>query len=84
LTDVVQAITYHVEYHNSRYFIVDYLQLVTVDKVREIHDRVEIVSHTLREVAMRARVYVNTGLPVSKHNLEIALNELEALDDPAR
>ncbi len=74
LTDVVQAITYHVEYHNSRYFIVDYLQLVTVDKVREIHDRVEIVSHTLREVAMRQQlVLVN----LSQFNREQSRNRDE-------
>lgn len=56
LSDVIRTILYHVEYHNSRYFVLDYLQLVQVDGVSEIQPRMEVVSHTLREMAAKHRL----------------------------
>lgn len=56
LRDVVNAITYHVEYYGSRYFVVDYLQLVQVDNVSDIQPRMEVVSNTLRALAAKHQI----------------------------
>ena len=74
LTDVVRAITYHVEYHAVRYVVVDYLQLVTVDGGGKINERMEQVSHTLREVAMKQRVVL---VQLSQFNRETSANRAE-------
>lgn len=74
LTDVVRAISYHVEYHAVRYVVVDYLQLVTVDGVHELVARMEQVSHTLREVAAKQQVVL---VQLSQFNRQTSANRAE-------
>jgi KaiC/GvpD/RAD55 family RecA-like ATPase len=51
LTDVVACIKYYHEVHGSRYFVVDYLQLIWTANTASIHDRMEVVAHHLRDLA---------------------------------
>jgi hypothetical protein len=56
LADVTALIKYHAEVHGSRYFIVDYLQLAWTANTHSIHDRMELVAHTLRDTAQSLNV----------------------------
>jgi hypothetical protein len=56
LADVTALMKYHAEVHGSRYFIVDYLQLAWTANTHSIHDRMELVAHTLRDTAQSLNV----------------------------
>lgn len=53
LTDVVACIKHYAEMYGSKYFIVDYLQLVYTSGGHSINERMEMVSHQLRETALQ-------------------------------
>ena len=74
LVDVVRSIDYHVEYHGVRFVVVDYLQLVSVDGAGKINERMEQVSHTLRELAARHQVVL---VQLSQFNRETSANRAE-------
>ena len=50
LTDVVACIRHYHETYGSKYFVVDYLQLAWTANAHSIHDRIELVSHQLRDL----------------------------------
>lgn len=50
LTDVTACIKHYAENHGSRYFVLDYLQLVWTANAHSIHDRMELVAHQLRDL----------------------------------
>jgi replicative DNA helicase len=50
LSDVTACIKYNFETMGSKYFIVDYLQLVWTANSSSVHDRVELVAHQLRDL----------------------------------
>jgi hypothetical protein len=56
LADVVACIKYYHDTVGSRYFIVDYLQLIWTANAHSIHDRMELVSHQLRDVTQSLNV----------------------------
>lgn len=50
LQDIVSCVRHHVETFGSRYFIIDYLQLAWTANAHSIHERMELVSHQVREL----------------------------------
>lgn len=56
LADVTALIKYHAEVHGSRFFIVDYMQLAWTANTHSIHDRMELVAHSLRDTAQSLNV----------------------------
>lgn len=50
LTDIVACVKHHVETFGSRYFIIDYLQLAWTANAHTIQERMELVSHQIREM----------------------------------
>jgi replicative DNA helicase len=50
LSDVTACIRHYAESHGSKYFILDYLQLVWTANAHSIHDRMELVAHQLRDL----------------------------------
>lgn len=50
LQDVVSCVKHHVETFGSKYFIIDYIQLIWTANAHSIHERMELVSHQLREL----------------------------------
>ena len=56
MADVSACIKYHAETHGSSYFIMDYLQLASVSNTSHIHDRIEAVSHEIRELTQRFNI----------------------------
>lgn len=56
LADVTALIKYHAEVHGSRFFIVDYMQLAWTANTHSIHDRMELVAHSLRDTAQGLNV----------------------------
>ena len=53
LSDVIACIRHYAEMYGSRYFIIDYLQLVYTSGGHSINERMEMVSHQLRETALQ-------------------------------
>lgn len=74
IDDIVHAIRYHHDHAGCKYFIVDYLQLVWAPNVPAIHDRMELVSHQLREVALSLGV---TLVTLSQFNRQTSANRQE-------
>jgi len=74
LNDVMLSIKHNVEVLGSRYFIVDYLQLVGTDKSVSIADRTEVVAHQLREAALSYNVVM---VLLSQFNRETSRNRAE-------
>lgn len=55
LADVQACFKYHVETFGSRYFVIDYLQLIWTQPSHSDFERVTHVSHTLRELTQQYR-----------------------------
>jgi KaiC/GvpD/RAD55 family RecA-like ATPase len=53
LQDVIACIKHYAETYGSRYFIIDYLQLIYTTGSQSINERMETVSHQLRETALQ-------------------------------
>jgi len=60
LQDVVASIKYHVETLGSRYFVIDYVQLIWTANAHSIQERMELVSHQLRELTHTHNVVMLT------------------------
>ena len=60
MSDVAACIKHHAEVSGSSYFVMDYLQLASVSNMASIHDRIESVSHQLREITQRLNVRMVT------------------------
>jgi KaiC/GvpD/RAD55 family RecA-like ATPase len=66
LADVVASMRYYAEVYGARLFLVDYLQLASVSGVgSHINDRIEAVSHAVRDVTTDLRV---TTVALSQFN----------------
>ncbi len=74
IDDIVHAMRYHHDHSGCKYFIVDYLQLVWAPNVPAIHDRMELVSHQLREAALSLGV---TLVTLSQFNRQTSANRQE-------
>lgn len=60
LQDVVSCIRHHVETYGSRYFVIDYVQLIWTANAHSIQERMELVSHQLRELTHTHNVVMVT------------------------
>jgi len=56
LQDVVNSIKFHVETFGSRYVVIDYVQLVWTANAHSVHERTELVSHALRDLAKAHKI----------------------------
>jgi replicative DNA helicase len=74
MSDVVACIKHHAEVSGSSYFIMDYIQLASVSNMASIHDRVEAVSHQLRELAQSLNVRMAC---ISQFNRQTSANRAE-------
>lgn len=74
IADITHAMRYHYDHAGCKYFIVDYLQLVWAPNVQAIHDRMELVSHQLREAALSLGV---TLVTLSQFNRQTSANRAE-------
>lgn len=74
MSDVSACIKHHAEVSGSSYFVIDYLQLASVANMNNIHDRIEAVSHELRELAQRLNVRMIT---LSQFNRQTSANRAE-------
>ena len=74
MSDVVACIKHHAEVSGSSYFIMDYIQLASVSNMASIHDRVEAVSHQLRELAQSLNVRM---VCISQFNRQTSANRAE-------
>jgi hypothetical protein len=74
MSDVSACIKHHAEVSGSSYFVMDYLQLASVANMNNIHDRIEAVSHELRELAQRLNVRMVT---LSQFNRQTSANRAE-------
>ena len=74
MSDVVACIKHHAEVSGSSYFIMDYIQLASVSNMASIHDRVESVSHQLRELAQSLNVRMAC---ISQFNRQTSANRSE-------
>ena len=74
MADVSACIKHHAEVSGSSYFVMDYLQLASVANMNNIHDRIEAVSHELRELAQRLNVRMVT---LSQFNRQTSANRAE-------
>lgn len=74
LADIVACMRFHHEMHGCRYFICDYLQLAMTQPTHSIHERIEMVSHQLREVAAGLGV---TLVTLSQFNRQTSANRAE-------
>jgi hypothetical protein len=74
MSDVVACIKHHAEVSGSSYFIMDYIQLASVSNMASIHDRVETVSHQLRELAQSLNVRM---VCISQFNRQTSANRSE-------
>lgn len=74
MSDVVACIKHHAEVSGSSYFIMDYLQLASVANMANIHDRIEAVSHQLRELSQSLNVRM---LALSQFNRQTSANRAE-------
>lgn len=60
LQDIAACIKHHVETFGSRYFVVDYIQLIWTANAHSIQERMELVSHTLRELTHQHNIVMVT------------------------
>ena len=67
LTDVTASMRYYAETFGVRLFVVDYLQLITTTGKASVQDRMEEVSHTIRDLTMQLNVCT---LALSQFNRE--------------
>lgn len=74
MSDVAACIKHHAEVSGSSYFIMDYIQLASVSNLVSIHDRIEAVSHQLRELAQSLNVRMVT---LSQFNRQTSANRAE-------
>jgi KaiC/GvpD/RAD55 family RecA-like ATPase len=50
LSDLVACMRYYRETHGAKFFVIDYIQLARTQDGHSIHERIELVSHKLREL----------------------------------
>lgn len=74
MSDVAACIKHHAEVSGSSYFVMDYIQLASVSNMASIHDRIEAVSHQLRELTQRLHVRMVT---LSQFNRQTSANRAE-------
>jgi hypothetical protein len=74
MSDVVACIKHHAEVSGSSYFLMDYIQLASVSNMASIHDRIEAVSHQLRELAQSLNVRM---VCISQFNRQTSANRSE-------
>ncbi len=74
MADVAACIKHHAEVSGSSYFVMDYIQLASVSNMASIHDRIEAVSHQLRELTQRLNVRMVT---LSQFNRQTSANRAE-------
>ena len=74
MSDVSACIRHHAEVSGSKFFIMDYIQLASVSNMHNIHDRIEAVSHELRELAQTLNVRMVT---LSQFNRQTSANRAE-------
>jgi hypothetical protein len=74
MSDVAACIKHHAEVSGSSYFVMDYIQLASVSNMASIHDRIEAVSHQLRELTQRLNVRMVT---LSQFNRQTSANRAE-------
>lgn len=60
LPDISACIKHHVETFGSKYFVIDYIQLVWTANAHSIQERMELVSHQLRELTHTHNVVMVT------------------------
>jgi len=60
LQDIAACIKHHVETFGSRYFVIDYIQLIWTANAHSIQERMELVSHQLRELTHTHNVVMVT------------------------
>lgn len=56
LADIVACVKHHVETFGSRYFVIDYLQLAWTANAHSIQERMELVSHQIRELTAQHNI----------------------------
>ena len=74
MSDVSACIKHHAEVSGSSYFVMDYIQLASVANMSSIHDRIEAVSHELRQLAQSLNVRIVT---LSQFNRQVSANRAE-------
>lgn len=74
MSDVAACIKHHAEVSGSSTFVMDYIQLASVSNMASIHDRIEAVSHQLRELTQRLNVRMVT---LSQFNRQTSANRAE-------
>ena len=74
LSDIVACMRYHHEYFNSKYFVVDYIQLAQVARGVDEKDRIAEVAGALRRTAMELGVVT---VSLSQFNRETSKNRAE-------
>jgi KaiC/GvpD/RAD55 family RecA-like ATPase len=74
IQDIVHAIRYHYEYAGCKYFLVDYIQLARAQGTESINDRIELISHKLREVVQTLNI---TLVSLSQFNRQTSANRQE-------
>ena len=60
LQDLASCVKHHAETFGSKYFVVDYIQLVWTANAHSIQERMELVSHQLRELTHAHNVVMVT------------------------
>lgn len=65
LADVTASMKYYAETFGCKFFVVDYLQLAWTANAHSIHDRIELVSHQLRDLTSQLNV---TTIALSQFN----------------
>ena len=74
LSDVAACIKFYAEQYGSRYFVMDYLQLAATAGGHSIHERIELVSHKLRELTQTQNV---TMVALSQFNRQTSALRME-------
>jgi replicative DNA helicase len=74
MSDVAACIKHHAEVSGSSTFVMDYIQLASVSNMASIHDRIEAVSHQLRELTQQLHVRMVT---LSQFNRQTSANRAE-------
>jgi len=74
MADVSACIRHHAEVSGSSYFVMDYIQLASVASMNNIHDRIEAVSHELRQLAQLLNVRM---VALSQFNRQTSANRTE-------
>jgi KaiC/GvpD/RAD55 family RecA-like ATPase len=74
LRDVVACIKHYHENHGSRWFVVDYLQLIRTIDSHDVNTRMEAVSDAMRSLAQELRIVI---VGISQFNRQTSANREE-------